>query len=129
MLVGLDEVGLRSLHLGARAWPAPLARTRSGPASGLRESPSGTRGARGQRLQRLRGERVERSFAHLYETGGMRRTHLRGHSNILKRLLVHAGAFNLGRLLRQMVGIGTPRGACRAVPFVSCRCYWASIAP
>jgi len=44
----------------------------------------------------MRGERVERSFAHLYETGAMRRTRLRGHSNILKRLLIHAGAFNLG---------------------------------
>ena len=58
----------------------------------------------------MRGERVERSFAHLYETGRMRRTHLRGRSNILKRLLIHAGAFNLGRLLRHLVGIGTPRG-------------------
>ena len=41
---------------------------------------------------RQRGERIERSFAHLYDTGGMRRTHLRGHTNILKRLLIHAGA-------------------------------------
>ena len=54
------------------------------------------RGARGGRLRRHRAEYVERSFAHLYETGAMRRTHLRGHQNILKRLLVHAGAFNLG---------------------------------
>jgi len=52
---------------------------------------------------------VERSFAHLYETGGMRRTHLRGHTNILKRLLIHTGAFNLGLILRQMVGVGKPR--------------------
>jgi hypothetical protein len=49
------------------------------------------RGARGRRLMRQRGERIERSFAHLYDTGGMRRTHLRGHANILKRLLIHAG--------------------------------------
>ena len=47
------------------------------------------RGARGQRLLRLRGERLERPFAHLYETGGMRRVHLRGHTNILKRVLIH----------------------------------------
>src|SRR5713226_5378355 len=40
------------------------------------------------------GEYIERSFAHLYDTGGMRRTHLRGHANILKRLLIHAGGFN-----------------------------------
>jgi transposase len=53
-------------------------------------------GARGQRSLRKRGELVERPNAHLYDTGGMRRTHLRGHDNILKRLLVHAGACNLG---------------------------------
>jgi transposase len=58
----------------------------------------------------MRGERIERSFAHLYETGGMRRTHLRGHENIRKRILVHAGAFNLSLLLRSMIGRGTPRG-------------------
>ena len=68
------------------------------------------RGARGKRLQRMRGERIERSFAHLYETGGMRRTHLRGHTNILKRLLIHSSAFNLGLLLRTVIGVGTPRG-------------------
>ncbi len=68
------------------------------------------RGARGQRLMRCRGEYVERSFAHVYDTGGMRRTHLRGHQNILKRLLVHASAFNLGVLMRQAFGRGTPRG-------------------
>jgi transposase len=40
----------------------------------------------------------------------MRRTHVRGHENILKRLLVHAGAFNLGLLMRKAFGRGTPRG-------------------
>lgn len=68
------------------------------------------RGERGKRLLRQRGERVERSFAHLYETGGMRRTHLRGHPNILKRLLIHVGAFNLSLVLRKKLGAGTPRG-------------------
>ena len=68
------------------------------------------RGDRGQRLLRRRGEYVERSFAHVYDTGGMRRTYLRGHQNILKRLLVHASAFNLGLLMRQLCGRGTPRG-------------------
>jgi hypothetical protein len=68
------------------------------------------RGPRGQRLLRLRGERLERSFGHLYETGGMRRLHLRGHTNILKRLLIHTGGFNLGLLMRQLIGVGTPRG-------------------
>ena len=68
------------------------------------------RGRRGRRLMRQRGERIERSFAHLYDTGGMRRTHLRGHTNILKRLLIHAGGFNLGLVMRHLIGIGTPRG-------------------
>ena len=67
------------------------------------------RGERGKRLQRMRGERLERSNAHLYETGGLRRTHLRGHENILKRLIVHAAGFNLGLLLRSVIGIGKPR--------------------
>src|SRR3984957_17334630 len=52
-------------------------------------------GEHGKNLLRRRGELVERSFAHCYETGGMRRTHLRGHENILKRQLIHVGAFNL----------------------------------
>ena len=68
------------------------------------------RGARGKRLLRRRGELLERPNAHLYETGGMRRTHLRGHANILKRLLVHASGFNLGLFMRTLTGMGTPRG-------------------
>ena len=68
------------------------------------------RGTRGLALQRRRSERLERPNAHLYETGGMRRTHLRGHTNILKRLLVHIGGFNLGLLMRTLIGVGTPRG-------------------
>ena len=68
------------------------------------------RGRRGRRLMRRRGETIERSFAHLYDTGGMRRTHLRGHTNILKRLLIHAGGFNLGLVMRRLIGMGTPRG-------------------
>jgi transposase len=62
------------------------------------------------RLLRLRGERLERPFAHLYETGGMRRLHLRGHTNILKRVLIHTSGFNLGLLMRRLIGVGTPRG-------------------
>jgi transposase len=68
------------------------------------------RGPRGLRLLRLHGEHLERPFAHLDETGGMRRVHLRGHTNIRKRLLIHASGFNLGPLMRQLIGVGTPRG-------------------
>jgi transposase len=68
------------------------------------------KGERGQHLMRQRGERLERPIAHLYDTGGMRRTHLRKHGNILKRLLVHAAAANLGLWMRTLTGIGSPRG-------------------
>src|SRR5437870_5302871 len=56
-----------------------------------------------------RGALIERSFAHGYDTGGMRRTHLRGHPNILKRQLIHIGAFNLSLIFRSLLGAGTPR--------------------
>ena len=61
-------------------------------------------------MQKRRAELVERSFAHVYDTGAMRRLHLRGRGNILKRLLIHVGAFNLSLLMRQLLGAGTPRG-------------------
>ncbi len=67
------------------------------------------RGEYGKSLLRRRGELVERSFAHCYETGGMRRCHVRGQENILKRQLVHVGAFNLSLIQRQLLGAGTPR--------------------
>jgi transposase len=108
-MVDLHTVGLRSYvaepDRGQRDWSeepeaqAPVYRNRRR-----------IRGPRGRRLMRQRGERIERSFAHLYDTGGMRRTHLRGHENILKRLLIHAGGFNLGLVMRQLIGFGTPRG-------------------
>ena len=68
------------------------------------------RSERGKEWLRRRGELLERSFAHIYDTGGMRRTHLRGHRNILKRLLIHVAAFNLSLILRCEMGLGTPRG-------------------
>jgi transposase len=67
------------------------------------------RGDRNKRLQKLRSELTERTFAHMYETGGMRRVHLQGRRNILKRLLVHGAAFNLSLILRQVIGVGKPR--------------------
>ena len=108
-MVDLDAVGIRSYvaepDRGRRDWSKePEAQA---PVYGNRRR---IRGRRGRRLMRQRGERIERSFAHLYDTGGMRRTHLRGHTNILKRLLIHAGAFNLGLVMRHLIGVGTPRG-------------------
>ena len=108
-MVDLDAVGIRSYiaepDRGRRDWSeAPDAQA---PVYGNRRR---MHGRRGRRLMRRRGETIERSFAHLYDTGAMRRTHLRGHTNILKRVLIHAGGFNLGLVMRQLIGAGTPRG-------------------
>jgi transposase len=67
-------------------------------------------GNRGKALLRKRGELLERPFAHCYETGGMRRTHLRTHTRILKRLLIHVAGCNLALMMRTLFGLGTPRG-------------------
>jgi transposase len=108
-MIDLHAVGVRSYiaepERGRRHWTkAPEAQ---GAVYGNRRR---VRGTRGTQLLRRRGEYVERSFAHVYDTGGMRRTHLRGHRNILKRLMIHASAFNLGILMRKVFGLGTPRG-------------------
>jgi transposase len=66
-------------------------------------------GRHGKHLLKRRGELIERSFAHCYETGGMRRVHLRGRENILKRQLIHVCAFNLSLIFRRILGAGTPR--------------------
>jgi transposase len=109
IMVELDALGVRSYvaepDRGRRDWSKePEAQT---PVYGNRRR---IRGRRGRRLMRRRGEYVERAFAHAYDTGGMRRTHLRGHTNILKRILIHVSGFNLGLIMRQMIGVGTPRG-------------------
>ena len=67
------------------------------------------RAERSKRLQKLRGELCERSFAHCYETGAMRRMYVRGQGNVFKRVLVQAAAFNIGLLLRTLSGWGKPR--------------------
>jgi transposase len=108
-LVALEAVGVRSYisepDRGRRNWKDhPQAR------KAVHRNRRRIRGARGKRLMRQRGELLERPFAHLYETGAMRRVHLRGHDNILKRILLHAGALNLGLLMRTLFGVGTPRG-------------------
>jgi transposase len=66
---------------------------------------------RSKRLQKLRGELCERSFAHCYETGALRRMYVRGADNVFKRVVVQAAAFNIGLLLRTLSGWGKPRQA------------------
>ena len=69
-----------------------------------------SKGKRGKALQRKRGELLERTFAHCLETGALRRVHLRYRQNVLKRVLIHVGAFNLSLIMRKTLGKGTPRG-------------------
>ena len=106
VLLDLEAVGVRAYlsepDRGRRNWCGKTAARDAVYRNGRR-----IRGARGQRLLRRRGERLERPFAHLSETGGLRRVHLRGHPNILQRLLVHTAGFNLGLL------IGSPASARR----------------
>lgn len=108
VLVGRAALGIRTYisepKRGRRNWQSKWAEKKAVYSNRRR-----IRSRRGKQLMRLRGERVERSFAHCYETGGLRRTHLRGHPNILKRLLVHVAGFNLGLLMRSRFGIGKPR--------------------
>jgi transposase len=87
------------------------------------------RSVRGRRLLKLRSELVERSFAHMYDTGGMRRTHLRGRDNILKRLLIHAAGFNIALLVRKLYGIGKPRTLQGASQELYCAllCLWSAL--
>jgi transposase len=122
-LVDLEAVGVRSYisepDRGRRNW------TKNSEARvAVYRNRRRIRSARGQRLLRLRGERLERPFAHLYETGGMRRVHLRGHTNIRKRVLIHAAGFNLGLLMRGLIGVGTPRGLQGRLRAVFATLWW-----
>ena len=64
---------------------------------------------KGKQLQKLRSERVERSFAHVCETGGARRIWLRGLETINKRYRLTVAAHNLSLILRSLFGTGKPR--------------------
>ena len=88
-----------------RKWTKKPARSQAA----YRRNRRNTTGSRGRRLQRLRSERVERTFAHLCDTGGARRTWLRGIEQVKKRYLSAAMAYNLGRIMRSLIGAGKPR--------------------
>lgn len=69
------------------------------------------RGERGKRLQRGRGEKIERNFAHQFDTGGMDRLWVRGLENVHKKLLIQAAACNLALLMRSLYTAGKPKAA------------------
>jgi transposase len=108
VLKQLHQQGMRSYlpepDRGQRNWEGKAVEQKR-----VYENRRRVKGNRGKRLQKLRGELTERSFAHAYETGAMRRVHLRGRENILKRIVVHVGAFNLGLVMRKLFGTGKPR--------------------
>jgi transposase len=82
---------------------------------------------RGKRLLRSRGEKLERTFAHCYETGAMRHLYLRGRENIAKRVLIHAAGFNIGLMMRVRYGLRKPRSMGRwacALFLALVRCLW-----
>ena len=96
--------------------PTSLNRPADGGRAGKREAQAAVYanrqrigGRRGKQLLRRRGELVERTFAHAYETGALRRLYVRGKENVHKRLLLQAAACNLALLLRKIIGAGTPR--------------------
>jgi transposase len=72
-------------------------------------------GDRGKGLQRQRGERIERNFAHQFDTGGLDRLYVRGKENAHKKFLIQAAACNLALLMRSTYGSGKPRAAHDAV--------------
>ena len=108
VLVGLHEQGLRSYvsepDRGRRRWKGK--RVEQAQVYGNRRR---LRGDRSKTLQRKRGEVAERTFAHMYETGGMRRLHLRGRQNIEKRLLIHGAGLNLSLVMRKRSRVAKPR--------------------
>jgi transposase len=108
IMLALELAGLRSYVAepirGRQKWEGETAERDAVYANRRRKN-----GERGRRLMRRRGEVIERTFAHAFETGGMRRTHLRHHENIAKRLLIHIAGFNLGLLMRKRFGVGKPR--------------------
>jgi transposase len=110
VLVDLAEREIRSYvpepERGKRHWPGKVEEQQCVYANRRR-----VREERSKRLQKLRGELCERSFAHCYETGALRRMYVRGEHNVFKRVLVQAAAFNIGLLLRTLSRWGKPRQA------------------
>ena len=125
-LLDLEEMNIRSYASepgrGRQKWNGQLD-TRDAVYANRRR----IKGERGKRLLRSRGEKLERTFAHCYETGGMRHLYLRKRENIAKRVLIHAAGFNIGLMMRVKYGMRKPRsmGRLACALFLSLvRCLW-----
>jgi transposase len=111
LLAGLAQRGVRTYiperRQKSRCWTdKPIEQEKAFRANGRR-----VRGKKGRRLNRWRSERCERTFAHVCETGGGRRTWLRGQPNVSKMHTLKCAAYNLGLLLRKVWGMRKPRNA------------------
>ena len=109
VVADLTELGFRTYasepDRGRRRWKNNH-RARDAVYANRRRMKSG----RGQALRKKRSEIAERSNAHCYETGGMRRVHVRRRDNVAKRVLIQAATYNLALIMRVLLGAGTPKG-------------------
>jgi transposase len=107
---GMEELQIRSYiaepERGTRNWEGKPAEKAAVYANRRR-----VQGARGKRLQSRRGEKIERNFAHQFDTGGMDRLWVRGKDNVRKKVLIQATACNLALLMRSLYGAGKPKAA------------------
>jgi transposase len=111
LLVGLAQQGLRTYiperRQKSRCWTdKPIEQEKAFRANRRRVC-----GKKGRQLNRWRSERGERTFAHVCETGGGRRTWLRGQTNVSKAHTLKCAAYNLGVLMRKVWGMRKPRNA------------------
>jgi len=109
-VLGLDQLAVRSYiaepDRGRRNWLGKAAEKAA--VYGNRRR---IQGNRGRSLQRRRGERIERNFAHQFDTGGLDRLYIRGKENVHKKFLIQAAACNLALLMRSRYGSGKPKAA------------------
>jgi transposase len=108
MLLDMEEMGTRSYasepNRGRQTWDGQADAQAATYANRRR-----VKGERGKELLKGRGEKLERTFAHCYETGAMRHLYLRGRENIAKRVLIHAAGCNIGIMMRVKYGLRKPR--------------------
>jgi transposase len=110
VIAELDDLGVRSYvaepDRGRRNW-----KDKAAAKAAVYGNRRRIRGEHGKRLQRQRGERIERNFAHQFDTGGLDRLYVRGRENVHKKFLIQAAACNLALLMRSLYGAGKPRAA------------------
>lgn len=95
-------------------------------ANTVRKARRSARSESGKKLLKKRGMHLERSFAHLLDAGGARRTTLRGLENLNKRFKLSAAIYNLSQLMRKLWGVGTPKqwaAGVKTLGWILCRLF------